>query len=131
MSDGPTSSRPPRIDAAELSSVEMSDDGRQVCLRLRDGAGRPASVSIPVNSVNAMLSALPRPADALPRGQAQPYKLDGWSLSPAEHGLALTLRLADGAAITFMVQPWQIAAIASLAGTGLGGPAASHRGRLN
>jgi len=116
-----------RIDAAELSGVEITDDGQRLCLRLRDRAGRLASVSIPVDSVNTVLSAVPRAASELPGGQGEPYPLDGWSLASVDHGLVLTLQLPDGATIAFAVRPWQIAAMASLAGL----EAAPRRGRLN
>lgn len=116
MAENAPSSRHLRIDAAELSGVEMTDDGRRLCLRLRDGAGRQASVSIPVDSVNTVLSAVPRAASELPGGAGQPYTLDGWSIASADHGLVLTLQLPDGASIAFAVLPWQIAAMASLAG---------------
>ena len=106
-----------RIDAAELSRVDVSDDGTRLCLRLRDQAGKAASVSLPADCLNAVLTALPRGVlEEACGGQGPVHRLDGWSLRQAEHGLLLTLSLSDGASITFAVKPWQIAAIASLAG---------------
>jgi hypothetical protein len=117
MAKDPAPSTPFRIDAEELSWVEITDNGRRLCLRLRDRVGHPASVSIPVDSVNAILTAVPRSADELLQGGAtEIYKLDGWSLGWNAAGLVLTLQLPDGAKIAFAVKPWQIAAIASLAG---------------
>ena len=81
MAKDPAPSTPFRIDAEELSWVEITDNGRRLCLRLRDRVGHPASVSIPVDSVNAILTAVPRSADELLQGGAtEIYKLDGWSL---------------------------------------------------
>jgi hypothetical protein len=108
-------STPSRIDAEELSWVEITDNGRRLCLR--DRVGHPACVSIPVDSVNAILTAVPRSADELLQGGAtEIYKLDGWSMGWNAAGLVLTLQLPDGAKIAFAVKPWQIRAMASLAG---------------
>jgi hypothetical protein len=106
-----------RIDAAEVTWVEITDDRRKLCLRLRDQAGRPASVSLPVASLTAVLTAAMRAGgERRTPAEGQVHTLEGWSLDQSESGLLLTLHLPDGAAITFAVQPWQIAAIASLAG---------------
>ena len=80
-----------------------------------NASGRPASVSLPVACLNAVLSAVPRDAADLlrqPRGAAHP--VDSWSLGQDKDGLALTLRLPDGAAITFALRPAQLEAMASL-----------------
>jgi len=123
MTDEPPPGRPPRFDAAELSRVSLSADGRRVHLKLRDGDGRPASVSLPVDCLGRVLTAVPRdPGAADP---ALVHRLAGWSLRHGEHGLLLTFELPDGGTITFAVQPWQIAAIASLAGHDTG--AGRHR----
>ena len=106
-----------RVDAAELDWVEVTDDGRRLCLRLRDPAGRAVSVSLPVDRVNAVLTAVPRSSTELLAGSAgQVFALDSWSLAHGQDGLVLTLHLADGAQITFAMKPWQLAAMASLAG---------------
>jgi hypothetical protein len=125
MADTPER-RPARIDAAELTWVEVTDDGRRLCLRLLDRAGQAAAVSLPVDCLNAVLAAVPQPATG------PVHRLDGWSLAVGEHGLLLTLQLPDGARMTFAVQPWQIAAIASLAGhQGAGRGSGPARGRLH
>jgi hypothetical protein len=117
-----------RIDAEELSWVEIIDDGRRLCLRLRDRVGRPASVSIPIDSLNAVLTAVPRSAsELLQRGADEIYKLDGWSLDWNAARLVLTLQLPDGAKISFAVKQSQISAMASLAGLNVG----VRNGRFN
>ncbi len=110
-----------RIDAAEVTGVELTDDRRRLRLRLVDEAGRPASVSLPVASLNEVLAAVLRGGKE-PSTQAPGsiHTLDSWSLRQGEHGLLLTLHVPDGGRVTFAVQPWQIAAIASLAGQGDG-----------
>lgn len=122
MPDEPDASR--RIDAALLDWVEVSADGRRLRLRLSDAAGHAASVSLPVESLNAMITALPRTPGIVPDGAV--HRLDGWSLREQDEVLLLTLRRPDGVATTFAVKPWQLAAIASLAGAEGGG-----RGRPN
>jgi hypothetical protein len=112
MSDDPGPSRV-RIDAAELHRVDISDDGGRLHLRLRDQAGRDASVSLPADCVGAIVDAVPR----LATGAV--HWVDGWSLDRVGDGWLLTLRLPGGATFTFAVKPWQIAAIASLAGQDL------------
>jgi hypothetical protein len=117
-----------RIDAAELNWVEVTDNGQRLCLRMLDRAGRPASVSLPVACLNAVLSAVPRSAsDLLSDGRGEVHTIDGWSLGQDKDGLALTLHLPDGARITFAVKPSQIEAMASLVGH-VGAP---RRARLN
>ena len=127
IEDAPSSGHV-RIDAIELTRVEVIDDGRRLCLRLRDRAGCPVSVRLPVECLNAVLTAVPQSRSQwLTTGQAETHTLDSWSLDQGEHGLILTLHRADGARVAFAVKPWQIAAMASLAGHG---PALA-RGRLN
>jgi hypothetical protein len=108
---------PVRVDATELDWVEVTDEGRRLCLRLRDPAGHAVAVSLPLDSVNAVLTAVPRPPSDLLAGSAgQVYALDSWSLAHDQQGVVLTLHLADGAKIAFAMKSWQLAAIASLAG---------------
>ena len=95
----------------------MSDGGRRLCLRLRDVAGRPAALSLPSDCLNRVLSSLPASAGQhAAEGGADIHRLDGWSLDQRAGNLVLTLHRADGTRIAFAVAPWQIAAIASLAG---------------
>jgi hypothetical protein len=121
-----------RIDAAEVNGVDVIDDGLRLRLRLRDQDGRAASVSLPADSLGAVLAAALRDAGEPPAGQGAVQRLEGWSLRRGEHALLLTLSLPGGATITLAVQPWQIAAIASLAGQGLAGQdSGPPRRRLN
>jgi hypothetical protein len=116
MSDERTPQAHVRIDAAELNRVDVTDDGRRLSLRLRDRDGRHASVSLPVDCLGAILTAVPRPADGVADGGDAVHPLEAWSLEQSADGLRLTLRLSDGGKITVAVKSWQIAAIASLAG---------------
>jgi hypothetical protein len=110
-----------RIEAAEVQGVEFAEDGSRLLLRLLDRTGRPATVSLPLASLNTVLSAV-LPTARAPAAGGQVHALDSWTLRHSEYGLLLTLHVADGGRVTFAVQPWQIAAIASLVGEG-GNPA--------
>jgi hypothetical protein len=116
MSSEPTPRGHARIDATEVSQVDITDDGLRLSLRLRDREGQHASVSLPIGCLNTLLTAVPRSASDLVASHDAIHLLDGWSLDRTDDGLLLTLRLPDGAHITFAVKPWQIAAMASLAG---------------
>ncbi len=117
-----------RIHAAELNWVEITDNGRRLCLRMRDPAGHAVSVSLPVECVNKVLTAVPRTTnELLAGGVEQVYAVDSWSLGQDLHGLVLTLHLPDGARIAFAVKPWQISAMASLVGLDM----SPGRDRLN
>lgn len=87
---------------------------------MRDPCGGAVSVSLPVESLNTVLTALPRTAnDLLAGGTDQVFTLDSWSLGQDQHGLVLTFHLPDGAKIAFAAKPWQLTAMASLAGQGI------------
>lgn len=104
-----------RIDAAEICRVEILDEGRTFRLHLTDRSGRPASVTLPTHCLNRVLSAIPRSAgDLLSDGPRTVHTVDSWSISRGEQKLLLTLHLPDGARMTFAVEAWQIAAMASL-----------------
>jgi hypothetical protein len=106
-----------RIDASELNHVEITHGGQRICLRVRDGAGRAASVSLPIECLNTVLTAVPRTDKDLLAGAAdQVYRVDSWSLGQDEAGLVLNLHLPDGTKIAFGMKPWQLVAMASLAG---------------
>jgi hypothetical protein len=124
MIEPPSPGRHARIDAAAVNSADISHDGSRLRLQVLDQDGRPALVSLPVDCINTVLRALPNAArDA---GGAV-HRLECWSLRENEGGLLLTLGRPDGTGITFAVQTWQIAAIASLAGLDRG----AGRTRLN
>ena len=116
MTDRPSPSRPVRIDASGLDHVEITQDGQRVCRRVRDGEGRAASLSLPIDCLNTLLMAVPRTSQDLVAGAAdQVYRVDSWSLGQDGAGLVLTLHLPDGAKIAFGMKPWQLSAMASLA----------------
>ena len=101
-----------RIDAAGLSDVRLSRDGSRLVLSMRDAAGRKVTLSLPADCLNAVLAATPRrvEADAV-------YALDTWSIAAAENGrdMVLTLCTPQGLAVSFIVKPWQIEAMATVA----------------
>lgn len=103
----------PRIDVTALSYVEVTEDGSRLRLHVVDDRGGPALVSLPVNCLNLVVTAVP-PAATGAAGDPVIHKLDSWSLEQGETGLVLTLRQPDSAAIAFSLQSWQIEAIASL-----------------
>jgi hypothetical protein len=83
-------------------------------LRVRDRDGRAASVRLPVGCLNAVAHAIPHPESEL-MNQSSPHEVDSWSLATCSTGLILRLDLPNGAGITFRIQPWQLAAMASAA----------------
>jgi len=117
MADRETMTGHRRIEAAELNRIEIIDGGRRLCLSVRDAAGRPASMSLPIECLNAVVTAVPRSdRDLLADAARSVHRLDSWTLRDEGAGLVLTLHLPDGARIAFGVKPSQIAAIASFAG---------------
>jgi hypothetical protein len=106
------SDRNSRIDATELDGVRLSSDGSRLILLLRDARGEKVSLSLPVNCLNAVLTATPRCA---PMGER--HSLDTWSMEPAENGrdMILTLRTPEGLAVSFAIKPWQVQGMATIA----------------
>lgn len=101
-----------RIDAAELSSAQLSPDGSRLILLMRDAAGRNVSLSLPTDCLNTILAATPRQVEA-----DAAYSLDTWSMAPAENGrdMILTLCTPQGLAVSFIVKPWQVQGMATVA----------------
>ncbi|HUN42415.1 MAG TPA: hypothetical protein VMU81_19150 [Acetobacteraceae bacterium] len=101
-----------RIDATEVDSVVLSDDGTRLVLLLRDATGQKFALSVPVTCLNTLLRAMPRPA---PMGAR--HALDAWSMDPAENGsgMVLTLRTPEGLAVSFTIKPWQVQGMATVA----------------
>jgi len=101
-----------RIDAAELSSAQLSPDGSRLILLMRDAAGRNVSLSLPADCLNTILTATPRQVEA-----DAAYLLDTWSMAPAENGrdMILTLCTPQGLAVSFLVKPWQVEGMATVA----------------
>src|ERR1700677_2956089 len=82
-----------KVDADQLTEVRLSADGARLIMDLLDSNGQKVSLSLPINCMNAMLSALPRHAKP-----GSVHKLDSWNMGVAENGqdLLLTLRTPEG-----------------------------------
>ena len=108
-----------KIDA-ELDGVRLSPDGLRLILLLRDRGGQKLSLSLPTSCLNAVLAAAPPPV-----GSGIVQSVDAWNLMPAENGqdMILTLCTAEGKAMSFIIKPWQVDGIATVATYG------STRGR--
>jgi hypothetical protein len=117
--EGPLTNRT-SIDAAEVLSVRLSRDRTRLVLMLRDAAGQTVSLSLPTQCVNAMLTAVPQQMEA-----GALHALDTWSIEPIGNGqdVVLTLRTAEGQAISFSAKPWQVEGMATIATYGRGHPA--------
>lgn len=111
------------IEATELLGLRMSSDGTCLRLRIRDQHGQTVTLSLPVCWLNAMLNAVPRPAEA-----DTVHLLDSWSMDRPGSGedLVLTLRTPDGQAVSFAMKPWQVEGMATIATYGLSGRPAAH-----
>ena len=114
-----------RIDAAELLSVRPSEDGARLSLVLRDAAGVSITLSLPCACLNALLASMPQDVDS-----GAVHQLDSWRVVPSENGrdLLLTLRTAEGRAVSFATRPWQIQGMATIAAySGVAGAAPKLR----
>ena len=101
-----------RIDADRLTEVRLSPDGTHMHLTLLDPAGQRISLTLPTNCLNTIITAMP--------GRADPgaiHKLDSWNMCAADNGqdLLLTLRTPEGLAISFILKPWQVEGMATIA----------------
>jgi hypothetical protein len=101
-----------KIDASQLAEVRLSADATRVTLTLLDDTKQKIQLSLPVDCLNAVVSAVPRRAEP-----EAVHRLDSWSMGVAENGrdLLLTLRTPEGAAISFALKPWQVEAMATIA----------------
>jgi hypothetical protein len=101
-----------RIDAAELSSAQLSPDGSRLILLMRDAAGRNVSLSLPADCLNTIRMAMPQRVET-----DATYALDSWSVVPAENGrdMILILCTPQGLAVSFAVKPWQVEGMATVA----------------
>lgn len=88
-------------------------------LTLLDATGQKVSLSLPARCLNAVLSVVPRHTEP-----GAIHKLDTWNMGVAENGqdLLLTLRTAEGLAVSFTLKPWQVEGMATIATYG-----SSHR----
>jgi hypothetical protein len=101
------------IDAKSLIGVKLSDDGARLHLRVLDETGRTVSLFLPVCWLNEMLSAVP----GLGSAADTVHPLDSWSMERVGTGqdLVLTLRTPEGQAISFIMKPWQVEGMATIA----------------
>jgi hypothetical protein len=101
-----------KIEANELTEVRLSADGARAILTLLDDTGCKISLSLPVNCLNAVMSVAPRYAEP-----GAVHKLDSWNMGVTESGqdLLLTLHTPEGLAISFMLKPWQVEGMATIA----------------
>jgi hypothetical protein len=110
---------PPDIAATELLSVRVVDTDGSVRLRIRDREGKQLTVSLPAHWLDAIVTALPWPAAST---EARP--LASWSMDRVGgEDLLLTLRTAEGQAVTFAMKPWHVAGMATIANYGNADPA--------
>ncbi|HEY0182372.1 MAG TPA: hypothetical protein VGC09_06135 [Rhodopila sp.] len=100
------------INPTELLDVCASPDGKHLRLRIRDQDGRTLSLRLPACWLNAMLTALPRSS-----GAETVHPLDSWSMDRTGDGtdLILTLRTPEGQEVSFVMKPWQVEGMATIA----------------
>lgn len=100
------------VNAQELLRIETADDGRSVCLHLVDDAGRVVVLRLPSGIVRAVGEIVPRAPEP-----ACLHLVDSWRLRPSDDGaaLVLTLQTPDGCAAWYVMKPWQVEGIATVA----------------
>jgi hypothetical protein len=100
------------IDAVELIGVRISSDGKHLRLRVRDQGGQAMTLSFPSGWLNRMLNVLPQSP-----GPDSVHSLDSWSMDRTSKGqdLILTLRTPEGQTVSFVMKPWQIEGMATIA----------------
>jgi hypothetical protein len=106
------------IGATELLDIRMAADSASVRLRVRDAAGRITLLSLQTCWLNDMPNVVPsRSRDG------RVHAVESWSVERGEAGdaLVLTLRTAEGQAVSFAMKPWQVEGIATLAPQGRSG----------
>ena len=99
------------VDAVELISVRASQGARSLRLKIRDRNGKAMTMSLPADWLGAMLATQPWSfgGDAV-------HQLASWSIDrTAGEDLVLTLRTAEGLAVSFAMKPWQISGMATIA----------------
>jgi len=112
------------IDAADLIGVRLSADGKRLRLQVRDQSGQTISVSLPACWLNALLSTVPQ----LSATAGTVHPLESWSMEPVGSGedLVLTLRTPEAQAISFLLKPWQVKGMATIATYGGSGRASDE-----
>jgi hypothetical protein len=104
-----------RIDTSALDGVRLSYDGSRLVLLLRDTSGEKVSVSLPTNCLNTVLTAVSRPVEP-----GTVHSVDTWNMAQAENGqeLILTLCTPEGLTISYIIKPWQLQGMATVAAYG-------------
>jgi len=111
------------IEATGLTTCDVSDNGQNVRLNLRDGDGRAVAVVLPYACVSALIMTLPAiQTQALRAAHADPslrvaYPAEHWSLerSDAAGSLLLTLTTPDGFQVCFSLHSEALADMARAA----------------
>ena len=113
----------PDVDAVELISVRVPSGARSLRLKIRDRNGQPMTVSLPSDWLAAMLAALPWSL-----GGDEAHELASWSIDRTTgEDLLLTLRTAEGQAVSVAMKSWQIAGMATIATYGNAAPVPKQR----
>jgi hypothetical protein len=105
------------IEGETLTSFQVSPDGTQFRLNLRDAEGGPASVTLPTDCLNQLVMTMPRiAAEALcarfhDNSLRLVYPIGDWTIESAlgDPKLILTLRTPDGFEIAFAIDSEDIA----------------------
>jgi hypothetical protein len=98
-----------RIDVQKLTRFETADDGLSIEVLVQDSAGRPASLSFPIECLTSFIMTLPgMVTSALQRRQKDPTLRVVFPLQEFEVELSsnpdtriLTLKTLDGFAVSF------------------------------
>lgn len=101
-----------RISVQEVAWIERSAVGGSVRAHLVDDAGRTILLRLPAHVIRA-LGELP-PQAPEPRGL---HAVESWRLRSVSHGtrVVLTLHTAEGSTASYLLNAWQMDAIATLA----------------
>jgi hypothetical protein len=101
-----------KIDTDQLTEARLSADTTRVHLTLLDRDGRKTILSLPTNCLNTIVNLLPGRADP-----GSVHTLDTWTMGTTENrqDLLLTLRTPEGLAISFIIKPWQVEGMATIA----------------
>ncbi len=111
------------IEAASLTTCEVSDDGRDVRLNLLDREGRAVAVTLPLACVSSLIMTLPAiQTQALRAAHADPslrvaYPAERWALERSDDAgcLLLTLITPDGFQVCFSLHSEALADMARAA----------------
>ena len=105
------------IEGKTLTSFQVSPDGTQFRLNLRDSEGGPASITLPTDCLNQLVMTMPRIAAEALRLRYRDnslrlvYPISDWTIESAlgDPKFILTLRTPDGFEIAFAIGQEDIA----------------------